>query len=168
MFFSVPFFPDLFSLWNSTRVTLLRLSHSSLVRCPFLFCLLSVLHLRWVLMWCLYIYFWGSSSIVNLTECICGLRWYVLLSRCLWFRISLLLSSCLFPSTSWACGTFLLIGVLTTLSASSFILVISDCVFIYIVFFWFMTFFSCLVVFIGYWTALILYSCLLYFALECS
>lgn len=60
-----------------------------------------------------------------------------------------------------------IIGVLTTLSASSFILVISGHVFIYIVSFWFMTFFSCLV-FIGYWILLILYFCLLYFALECS
>ena len=73
-----------------------------------LFCLLSELHSRWFLMWCLYIYFWGSYSVVNLIHCICNFRWYVLISRCLLFCISFLLSSCLFPSTSWACGTYLL------------------------------------------------------------
>lgn len=130
--FSVPFFPELFSLWNSTCVTLLRLSTAHWVACPFLIQCFCLLHLRWFLISVsFYIYFWGSSSIVNLTECICSFGAGMFYSDVCGFRISLLLSSCLFPSTSWACGTFLVIGVLTTLSASSFILVISDCVFVY-------------------------------------
>ena len=62
---------------------------------------------RWFRMWCLYIYFWGSYSVVNLIHCICNFRWYVLISRCLLFCISFLWSSCLSPSTSWARGTYL-------------------------------------------------------------